>query len=222
MDGSRDIDTGYNKIYPMSTLAGQNVNPSEDDQSRSSRKIGVEMLAMTKQQPSISIRDRVAPEEWEQRVALAAVYRLVAHFHWDDLIFTHLSARVPGPEHHFLINPYGMTFDEVTASNLVKVNLAGKKVMESPFEINPAGFTIHSAIHAAREDANCVLHVHSTTEPQCRRRRTACCRSRSNRSSCSRRWPITTTRAWRCVRTKSRGSCATSATGITSCCAITA
>src|SRR5277367_2523760 len=161
MDGSRDIDTGYNKIYPMSTLAGQNVNPSEDDQSRSSRKIGVEMLAMTKQQPSISIRDRVAPEEWGQRVALAAVYRLVAHFHWDDLIFTHLSARVPGPEHHFLINPYGMTFDEVTASNLVKVNLAGKKVMESPFEINPAGFTIHSAIHAAREDAKCVLHVHS-------------------------------------------------------------
>jgi ribulose-5-phosphate 4-epimerase/fuculose-1-phosphate aldolase len=108
-----------------------------------------------------SIRAQVTPEEWEQRVALAAVYRLVAHYHWDDLIFTHLSARVPGPDHHFLINPYGMTFDEITASNLVKVDLEGKKIMDSPYEINPAGFTIHSAIHAAREDAKCVLHVHS-------------------------------------------------------------
>src|SRR5271154_6094556 len=119
------------------------------------------MLTMTKPRSSISVRDRVSPEEWEQRVALAAAYRLVAHFHWDDLIFTHLSARVPGREHHFLINPYGMTFDEITASSLVKVDLAGKKVMGSPYEINPAGFTIHSAIHAAREDAKCVLHVHS-------------------------------------------------------------
>jgi ribulose-5-phosphate 4-epimerase/fuculose-1-phosphate aldolase len=119
------------------------------------------MLAMTKQQSLISVRERVSPEEWQQRVALAAVYRLVAHFHWDDLIFTHLSARVPGPEHHFLINPYGMTFDEVTASSLVKVDLGGRKVMDSPYDINPAGFTIHSAIHAARENANCVLHVHS-------------------------------------------------------------
>src|ERR1700691_4263691 len=108
-----------------------------------------------------SVRDRVTAEEWEQRVALAAAYRLVAHFHWDDLIFTHLSARVPGPEHHFLINPYGLTFDEVTASSVVRVDLEGNKVMESPYEINPAGFTIHSAIHAAREDAKCVLHVHS-------------------------------------------------------------
>ncbi len=94
-------------------------------------------------------------------MALAAAYRLVAHFRWDDLIFTHLSARVPGPEHHFLINPYGMLFSEITASSLVKVDLSGNKVMESPYEINPAGFTIHSAIHAAREDAKCVLHVHS-------------------------------------------------------------
>jgi len=119
------------------------------------------MLTMTKHKSSTSVRDRVAPEEWEQRVALAAAYRLVAHFRWDDLIFTHLSARVPGPDHHFLINPYGMTFDEITASSLVKVDLDGNKVMDSPYEINPAGFTIHSAIHAAREDANCVLHVHS-------------------------------------------------------------
>ena len=85
----------------------------------------------------------------------------MAHFGWDDLIFTHVSARVPGPEHHFLINPYGMFFDEITASSLVKVDLQGRKVMDSPYEINPAGFTIHSAIHAAREDAKCVLHVHS-------------------------------------------------------------
>jgi ribulose-5-phosphate 4-epimerase/fuculose-1-phosphate aldolase len=111
--------------------------------------------------PANSVRDRVSPAEWEQRVALAAAYRLVAHFHWDDLIFTHLSARVPGPEHHFLINPYGMLFSEITASSLVKVDLAGVKVMESPFDINPAGFTIHSAVHAARDDAKCVLHIHS-------------------------------------------------------------
>jgi ribulose-5-phosphate 4-epimerase/fuculose-1-phosphate aldolase len=99
--------------------------------------------------------------EWKVRLDLAAAYRLVALYGWDDLIFTHISARVPGPEHHFLINPYGMTFDEITASSLVKVDLQGKKVDDSPYPINPAGFTIHSAIHAAREDALCVLHVHS-------------------------------------------------------------
>ena len=113
------------------------------------------------QPSSTSVRDRVTPEEWEQRVALAAAYRLVAHFGWDDLIFTHLTARVPGGDHHFLINPYGMSFDEITASNLVKVDLGGNKVIDSPYGINPAGFTIHGAIHGAREDANCVLHVHS-------------------------------------------------------------
>jgi ribulose-5-phosphate 4-epimerase/fuculose-1-phosphate aldolase len=108
-----------------------------------------------------SIRSTVSEAEWEQRVALAAAYRLVALFHWDDLIFTHISARLSGPEHHFLINPYGMLFDEITASSLVKVDLEGKKVSASPYEINPAGFVIHSAIHAAREDARCVLHIHS-------------------------------------------------------------
>jgi ribulose-5-phosphate 4-epimerase/fuculose-1-phosphate aldolase len=113
------------------------------------------------QQSTITVRDQVTPKEWEQRVTLAATYRLVAHFGWDDLIFTHLSARVPGRDHHFLINPFGMTFDEITASSLVKVDLNGRKVMDSPYEINPAGFTIHGAIHAARENANCVLHVHS-------------------------------------------------------------
>src|SRR3984885_8276622 len=107
------------------------------------------------------VREQVSSNEWEQRVALAAAYRLVAHFHWDDMIFTHLTAHVPGPDKHFLINPYGMFFNEVTASNLVKIDLAGKKMMDSPYEINPAGFTIHSAIHAAREDAKCVLHIHN-------------------------------------------------------------
>ena len=103
----------------------------------------------------------VSAAEWQQRVDLAACYRLVARFGWDDLIFTHVSARVPGPEHHFLINPYGLMFDEITASSLVKVDLQGHKVFDSPYDINPAGFVIHSAIHAARDDAACVLHVHS-------------------------------------------------------------
>lgn len=108
-----------------------------------------------------AVRSLVSEAEWEQRVNLAAAYRLVALFGWDDLIFTHISARVPGPEHHFLINPYGMLFSEITASSLVKVDLDARKVLDSPYEINPAGFTIHSAIHAARDDAVCVLHVHS-------------------------------------------------------------
>jgi ribulose-5-phosphate 4-epimerase/fuculose-1-phosphate aldolase len=108
-----------------------------------------------------AIKTRASTTEWDQRVALAACYRLVALYGWDDLIFTHISARVPGPEHHFLINPYGWLFSEITASSLVKVDLDGRKVDSSPHEINPAGFTIHSAIHAARDDAYCVLHVHS-------------------------------------------------------------
>jgi len=108
-----------------------------------------------------SAKPHVSPEEWAVRTDLAAAYRAVALYGWDDLVFTHISARVPGPEHHFLINPYGMMFDEITASSLVKVNLAGEKVMESPFEINPAGFTIHSAVHEAREDAHCVMHLHT-------------------------------------------------------------
>lgn len=108
-----------------------------------------------------SVKDRVSPEEWQLRVDLAATYRLVAMHGWDDLIFTHISARVPGPDHHFLINPYGMTFDEITASSLVKIDLQGEIVMDSPFFVNPAGFTIHSALHEAREDAHCVLHIHT-------------------------------------------------------------
>jgi ribulose-5-phosphate 4-epimerase/fuculose-1-phosphate aldolase len=100
-------------------------------------------------------------EEWKARVELAALYRLVALHGWDDMIFTHLSARVPGPEHHFLINPYGWLFGEITASSLVKVDLEGRAVTPTPHKVNPAGFTIHSAIHAAREDAMFVLHVHT-------------------------------------------------------------
>lgn len=103
----------------------------------------------------------IAADEWRLRVDLAACYRLVALFGWDDLIFTHISARLPGPDHHFLINPYGWGFDEITASSLVKVDLQGQKLDDSPRDINPAGFMIHSAIHAARDDAQCVLHVHS-------------------------------------------------------------
>jgi ribulose-5-phosphate 4-epimerase/fuculose-1-phosphate aldolase len=108
-----------------------------------------------------AVRQQVSAAEWDVRVDLAAAYRLVALFGWDDLVFTHISARVPGAEHHFLINPYGMMFDEITASSLVKIDLGGTKVLESPYEINPAGFTIHGCIHAAREDAHCVMHVHS-------------------------------------------------------------
>lgn len=108
-----------------------------------------------------SAKAHVSPEEWAVRTDLAAAYRAVAMHGWDDLVFTHISARVPGPEHHFLINPYGMMFEEITASSLVKVDLGGAKVMDSPFEINPAGFTIHSAVHEAREDALCVMHLHT-------------------------------------------------------------
>lgn len=109
----------------------------------------------------VSVRDQVADEEWQTRVDLAACYRLVAMHGWDDLVFTHISARVPGPDEHFLINPYGMLFEEITASSLVKVDLAGNNILESPYPVNPAGFTIHSAVHEARDDVACVLHTHT-------------------------------------------------------------
>ena len=107
------------------------------------------------------MQDKVSPEEWKVRVDLAAAYRLVAHYGWDDLIFTHLSARVPGPEHHFLLNPYNLMFEEVTASSLVKVDMSGMPVEPTPFITNPAGFTIHSALHMARADAQAVMHLHT-------------------------------------------------------------
>src|SRR5690625_4804510 len=109
-----------------------------------------------------NVRDRVSEEEWQIRVDLAAAYRLVAYYGWEDLIFTHLSARIPGPEHHFLINPYGLLFDEITASSLVKIDedsnvIDGGSVTS---RVNPAGFTIHSAVHMHREDAGSVMHLH--------------------------------------------------------------
>ncbi|MGK6306796.1 class II aldolase/adducin family protein [Variovorax sp. DT-64] len=107
------------------------------------------------------IQKLVSAEEWQLRVDLAACYRLVALHGWSDLVFTHISARVPGPEHHFLINPYGLMFDEITASSLVKVDQDCNKVITSPYPVNPAGFVIHSAIHAARPDIQCVLHTHT-------------------------------------------------------------
>ena len=108
-----------------------------------------------------SVREQVGEEEWTVRVDLAAAYRLVALFGWDDLIFTHLSARVPGPEHHFLINPYTHGFDEITASSLVKIDTDGKPVMEGSAPVNAAGFVIHSALHMARDDAGAVMHLHT-------------------------------------------------------------
>ncbi len=109
----------------------------------------------------LSVRERVGDEEWQVRVDLAACYRLIAMYGWDDLVFTHISARVPGPDEHFLINPYGMLFEEITASSLVKVDAEGEKILESPYPVNPAGFVIHSAVHAARPDVACVLHTHT-------------------------------------------------------------
>src|SRR5499433_4360461 len=108
-----------------------------------------------------SLKGKVSPEEWAARVDLAAAYRLVSFYKWEDLVFTHISLRVPGAEDEFLINPYGVFFDEITASSLVKIDLKGQKIDDSPFEVNPAGFVIHSAIHAARHDAQCVLHTHT-------------------------------------------------------------
>ncbi len=108
-----------------------------------------------------SVKDQVSSEEWQLRCDLAACYRLVAAYGWSDLVFTHISVRIPGPEHHFLINPYGLMFDEITASSLVKVDQQCNKVIESPFPVNPAGFVIHSAVHEARPDVQCVLHTHT-------------------------------------------------------------
>ena len=108
-----------------------------------------------------SLENQVSADEWQLRCDLAAAYRLVALHGWSDLVFTHLSARLPGPEHNFLINPYGLLFDEITASSLVRVDGQGNKLQDSPFPVNPAGFTIHSAVHEVRDDAQCVMHVHT-------------------------------------------------------------
>lgn len=110
--------------------------------------------------PKLDLKGKVSKQEWQLRVDLAACYRLVEHMRWGDLIYTHMSARLPGTD-HYLVNAFGLSFDEVTASNLVKVDLAGNIIDDTPFEINPAGFTIHSAIHEVREDAHCVIHLHT-------------------------------------------------------------
>ncbi len=116
---------------------------------------------MSTAERELSVKAQVSDEEWQTRVDLAACYRLIAMHGWDDLVYTHISAAVPGEEGHFLINPYGMFFEEITASSLVKIDLEGNKVMPSPYEINPAGFTIHSAIHEARHEVKCVVHTHT-------------------------------------------------------------
>ena len=109
------------------------------------------------------LEGKVSDIEWQLRVELAATYRLCALYGWTDLVFTHISAKLPDEdgEERFLINPYGVLFDEVTASSLVKIDLDGNIIGDSPYFINPAGFTIHSAVHAARPDAGCVMHVHT-------------------------------------------------------------
>lgn len=110
--------------------------------------------------------NRFHPDEWQLRVDLAACYRLVALYGWSDLVFTHISAKLPasvaGEEHQFLINPYGLMFDEITASSLVKIDMQCNKLDDdNPHPVNPAGFVIHSAVHEARHDAACVLHTHT-------------------------------------------------------------
>jgi ribulose-5-phosphate 4-epimerase/fuculose-1-phosphate aldolase len=118
-------------------------------------------MTTTSRESNLPIAVQMPDDEKQLRIDLAALYRIVALFGWDDLLATHLSARVPGPQHHFLINPLGLMFDEVTASSLVKVDLDGNVLEHRPVEINPAGFTIHSAVHAARPDAQCVMHLHT-------------------------------------------------------------
>ena len=109
----------------------------------------------------MTMKHTVSEQEWQARVELAAAYRLVALYGWDDLIFTHISMRVPGTDNAFLINPYGMMFHEITASSLIKVDQQCNKLHDSEYPVNPAGFNIHSCIHMARDDAHCVIHTHS-------------------------------------------------------------
>ncbi len=119
------------------------------------------MSASLKPVAQSSLRSRVSSEEWQRRVDLAAAYQLAHLFKWTDLIYTHFSARVPGTD-QFLINPYGLMFDEITASNLVKIDPAGR-VLDDPLGLgyNAAGFVIHGCVHAARPEINCVIHTHT-------------------------------------------------------------
>src|SRR5205814_3538505 len=157
-----------------------------------------------------SLRDKVSPEEWAVRVDLAACYRLVAHYGWEDLVFTHITARVPSTEDQFLINPYGMFFDEITASSLVKIDIHGSKVQDSPYPVNPAGFVIHSAIHAARHDARCVLHTPTLNGVAVSAQRAGLLPISQHSISVLGAWATTTSRVRRCETTRSRGSSRTS------------
>jgi ribulose-5-phosphate 4-epimerase/fuculose-1-phosphate aldolase len=131
------------------------------------KEAGAEYAALVENRPVLtnfdvpSLKGKVSDVEWRRRVDLAAAYRLVAHFGWDDLIFTHLSARIPGPENHFLLNPFDLMFEEVTASSLVKVDVDGNPVEPTPFVTSPAAFAVQSAIHMARHDAQAVVHLHT-------------------------------------------------------------
>ena len=116
---------------------------------------------MNENLPTLVKNGSITIEEWNTRVDLAACYRLMAHFGMDDLIYNHISARVPGPDEHFLLNPFGLLYEEITASNLVKVDLDGKIISETDDKINPAGFVIHSCIHRERPDMHCVIHTHT-------------------------------------------------------------
>ncbi|MDA8574075.1 class II aldolase/adducin family protein [Alphaproteobacteria bacterium] len=118
-------------------------------------------MALAFEQDYPALQDQVSADEWAIRVDLACLYRLAAFFGWTDSIYTHISARVPGPEDHFLLNPYGFLFEEVTASSLVKIDTDGRPVLDTPFDVNEAGFTIHSAVHMARPDVLCVAHTHT-------------------------------------------------------------
>jgi ribulose-5-phosphate 4-epimerase/fuculose-1-phosphate aldolase len=104
----------------------------------------------------------IDPAEWELRVQLAACYRIFAHLGWVELIFNHITVRLPGPDRHFLINPFGLMYSEVTASNLVRIDIEGRVIGRSDWPVNPAGFTIHAAIHQGIPDAHCVMHTHTT------------------------------------------------------------
>ena len=118
-----------------------------------------------------SIREEVSPEEWQTRVDLAACYRLVDRYGMTDMIYNHITARVPGPEHHLLINLYGLTYREITASSLVKIDLDGEILWkpETDYGINKSGYVIHGCIHRARKEVGCVLHTHTRPAWRCRR-----------------------------------------------------
>ena len=157
-------------------------------------------------------RPSINPAEWEQRVNLAACYRLVEHFGWTDLIYTHISARVPGEPGHFLLNRFGLLFDEVTASNLIKVDLDGNLVEEPDAPMHRAGFVIHSAIHGGREDVDCVIHTHSKAGVAVAAMKQGLLPLSQHAQLFMAASAITTTKGWRSTSTSARGWLPTSAT----------